>query len=90
MAEYDDAIADYTEAIRLNPEYYWAYNDREAAYNKKGDFRHTIADFTEMIRLDPENGEAYHIRGGAYFLRGQKSKAEADFDKAKELGFPPE
>ncbi len=36
----DGAIADYNEAIRLNPQYANAYNNRGEAYFAKGDFKH--------------------------------------------------
>jgi tetratricopeptide (TPR) repeat protein len=31
------AVADYTEAIRLDPKYAFAYNNRGLAYRAKGD-----------------------------------------------------
>ncbi len=52
--DYDRAIADYTEAIRLDPKYAHAYNNRGNAYGAKGDYDHAIADFDQVIReLDP-------------------------------------
>src|ERR1700683_5122870 len=38
------AIADYDEALRLNPDYDHAYANRGLAYFAKGDFDHAIAD----------------------------------------------
>jgi tetratricopeptide (TPR) repeat protein len=51
--DYDRAIADLTEAIRLDPKYVWAYASRGEAYRMKGDYDRAIADLTEAIRLDP-------------------------------------
>src|SRR5262245_9696289 len=42
--DYDRAIADWTEAIRLDPKYAIAYNGRAVAYNRKGDYNRAIAD----------------------------------------------
>ena len=64
--DYDKAIADFTEAIRLNPKIAKAYNNRGLAYENKGDYDKAIADCTEAIRLDPKFAEAYHNRGAAY------------------------
>ena len=59
--EHDKAIADYTEAIRLNPKYAEAYYNRGVAYEDKGEHDKAIADFTEAIRLDPKYAKAYAI-----------------------------
>ena len=52
--EYDKAIADYTEAIRLDPKDATAYDDRGNAWYAKNEYDKAIADYTEAIRLDPE------------------------------------
>ena len=53
LKEYDKAVADYTEAIRLDPKYRQAYTNRGVAYAKSGDDPKAIADFTEAIALSP-------------------------------------
>ena len=45
--EYDRAIADYTEAIRLNREPVGPYSNRGSAYEKKGELDKALADFRE-------------------------------------------
>jgi tetratricopeptide (TPR) repeat protein len=50
----DRAIADYGEAIRLDPEYAEAYYGRGLTYRNKGDLERAIADYSEAIRLDPK------------------------------------
>lgn len=85
-----DAIADYTEVIRLDPQMVRAYYRRAEAYRrKKGDYDRAIADFTEVIRLDPKNSFAYHDCGLAYQKKGELKKAESDFAEAKRLGYKP-
>ncbi|MDR2739402.1 MAG: tetratricopeptide repeat protein, partial [Treponema sp.] len=44
--EYDNAIADYTEALRLDPDFTAAYNNRGNAYADKGMYDRAIEDFT--------------------------------------------
>ena len=61
MKDYDRSIADFTEAIRLNPrmsDYY--HKDRGCAYHGKNDYDRAIADFTESIRLNPKFAAAYY------------------------------
>src|SRR5262249_60548282 len=50
----DRAIADYHEAIRLDPKYADAYYGRGLTYRKKGDLDRAIADYSEPIRPGPD------------------------------------
>ncbi len=87
--DYDSAIADYTQAIRLDPTDASAYYGRGLAYFFTGDYDSAIADYTEAIRLDPKNAMAYYDRGLAYRLKGQRAAAERDYAQAKRLGYDP-
>ena len=53
-ASYDKAIADFTEAIRLDPKDADAYCNRARAYYSKGEYDKAIADYSEAIRLNPK------------------------------------
>ena len=64
----DKAVADFSEAIRLNPGDPFAYVNRGCAYGEKGDFDKAIADSTEAIRHYP--GFAAPLEPGLG-LRGQ-------------------
>ena len=52
--QYDRAIADYTEAIRINPNDATAYNNRGVAYEKKGDKTKAEKDFARVKQLGSE------------------------------------
>jgi tetratricopeptide (TPR) repeat protein len=64
--EYDNALADSTESIRLNPKNPTAYGNRGTAWFDKREYDKSIADFTEAIRLDPKYAYAYYWRGAAW------------------------
>ena len=81
----DRAIADYDEAIRLDPKNARAYNDRGIAYHAKGNNDRAIADYDEAIRLDPKYAFAYYHRGYAYKAKGDNERAIADYDQAIRL-----
>src|SRR5262245_237494 len=84
--KYDDAIADYNEAIRQRPGYAEAYNDRGHSYHwKGGNDDRAIADFTRAIELRPNYPTAYNNRGVVYMAGGQAAKAIPEFDRALEL-----
>jgi tetratricopeptide (TPR) repeat protein len=83
--DYDRAIADTSEAIRLNPNDALAYGTRGAAYKAKKDFDHAIADLTEAIRLDPNNAPAYGNRGLAYLAKKDRNQAISDLEMAAKI-----
>jgi tetratricopeptide (TPR) repeat protein len=56
--QYDKAIAIYTDAIRRDPKYAYAYIGRGDAYLLKGDLDRALCDFDQAARLDPGNEEA--------------------------------
>jgi len=85
LGDYERAIADYTEAIRLAPEFAVAYNNRGYAYDNLGNYEQAIADYTEAIRLNPENAAAYTNRGHAYKAQGDLIATRADWERAVEL-----
>ncbi len=83
--EYDKAIAEYTEAIRLDPTDVKTYYNRGLTYRNKGDHDQAIADFTETIRLHPQNPVFYSFRANVYRALGDDAKAAKDEGKAREL-----
>jgi tetratricopeptide (TPR) repeat protein len=83
--DYDHAIADYTEAIRLDPKYALAHINRGNAYKVKGDYDRAIEDYSEAIRLDPEDALAYFKRGNAYEAKKDYGRAIVDFTEAIQL-----
>ena len=79
-ANWSGAIADTTEAIRLDPKNADAYELRARARGRSHAFRAAIDDATESIRLDASRQEAYVIRGAAYNGLGEWSHAVVDLN----------
>ena len=75
-------IADYTEAIRLNPKYSEAYFRRGLSKSKLGDNYGGIADYTEAIRLNSKHSDAYFMRGLNKSVLGDNYGAIADYTEA--------
>jgi tetratricopeptide (TPR) repeat protein len=79
------AIADYSEAIRKQPDYFEAYYNRGLAYQQLDDSQHAIADYTAAIRLKSVDADAHYNRGLMYLRRADTDRAIADFTTALKL-----
>jgi len=73
--DYDKAIAELTEAIRLYPNSDGAYLMRGKTYFVKQDYDKAIADYTQAIRLEPDNEE---YKKGLEIIQ-QRGKSSAVF-----------
>jgi tetratricopeptide (TPR) repeat protein len=83
--DYDRAMANYNEAIRLNHDDALAYYDRGLIYSNKGDPDRAIADFSDAVRLNPTYAFAFQSRGFAYYNKGDDNRAIADYNEAIRL-----
>jgi tetratricopeptide (TPR) repeat protein len=62
LGQYDEAIADYDEAIHLTPNAAPLYVYRGMVFASKGDFASALADANAAITLDPKNEEVRRRR----------------------------
>jgi len=85
IGEYEQAIADYDQAIALDPEFAIAYLNRGLTYFEIGEYEQALADYDQAIVLDPEFATAYLNRGVAYTDLGEYGQALIDLDQAIEL-----
>ena len=83
-SDFQGAIADYSEGIRIDPNYYSyyanPYNQRGFLKFALGDKQGALADYNEAIRVNP-NAEAYYNRGYVKAELGDKQGALADFNE---------
>src|SRR5205085_1150556 len=83
--DHDEQIHVYTEAIRLQPDYASAFNNRGIARKAKGDVEGAIKDYTEAIRLKPDYASAFNNRGNARYDKGDFEEAIKDCTEAIRL-----
>jgi len=81
-ADFESALADYNQTIRLDPENIWAYISRSLLHQETGNFALAMGDRSQAIRLDPNNALAYVNSGTLHNAMGNHTQAIADFDKA--------
>ena len=54
LRDFSSALDDLNEAIRLNPNYTFAYVQRSATYKLLGDFQKALRDIDKAIGLNPQ------------------------------------
>ena len=85
LGQADNAIRDYSQAIRLKPDSASAFYDRalcEMTMNLIGDAAH---DYDQAIRLGPKNQRAWNSRGSIYLKSGGYKKSIPYFTEAIRL-----
>ncbi len=85
LKQYNDAIADFDEAIQLKPDDTVYYLWRGIAKLELKQYNDAIADFDETIQLKLVNTIVYRARGFVKYKLGQYESAIADFDEAIQL-----
>jgi tetratricopeptide (TPR) repeat protein len=84
--EYDRAIHNYTEAIKINPKYAMCFNSRGNAYFMKGQYDKAISDYDKAIKINSNYAAAFYNRGMVYYKKGLYEEAWDDVMEAQFLG----
>jgi tetratricopeptide (TPR) repeat protein len=84
VADVDEQLRFYTEAIRLKPDYADAFYNRGIARHDKGDLDGALQDYNEAIRLKPD-AAAFSNRGNARRDKGDLNGALQDYTEAIRL-----
>ncbi len=86
LEEYSEALADYEEAIRVDPNYAVAYYNRGVIkFFSEKDYASALADYNKAIELKPDYYDAYNSRGAVRFALKEYESALADYDEAIRL-----
>jgi tetratricopeptide (TPR) repeat protein len=86
IGDYEGALADNNESIKLGPTSSYAYSGRAFTYAKGfREFDNAIRDCNEAIRLDAGNARAYSTRGYSYAALGQFDRAFSDCEESIKL-----
>ena len=83
--DFGRAIADFDEAIHLNPNRASLYRDRALARRLNGDLELAIADYDEAIAHAPKLAAPYHQRGLALAATGDLDRAILSYNTAMRL-----
>jgi tetratricopeptide (TPR) repeat protein len=83
--QFQDAINDYGEAIKINPEDARIYEQRAAVEMKLNDYDKALADYSEAIKLKPNEVRYYAYRSYIYEVKGDIKNSMADTEKVLKL-----
>ena len=83
---YDEAVADLNKAIKLFPDFAYAYYNRANLQALSGQLPEAFEDYTKAIELNPSFAEAYYNRGIIQIFMKDTRKGCLDLSKAGELG----
>ncbi len=80
--QYEAAIADYNEALRIKPDDFKTYYNRGRAKGQLGQYESAVSDFNVVIRIKPDSANAYFLRGFSKQSIKRYDSAIADYDAA--------
>lgn len=83
---YDEAIADLNKAIKLYPDFAYAFYNRANLYALSGELPKAYDDYTKAIELYPAFAAAYYNRGVIQIYMKDTRKGYIDISKSAELG----
>jgi tetratricopeptide (TPR) repeat protein len=94
LHQYDEALEDFEQTLRLTPNDAHAYGLRALVWVKKGNRERALRDFDEAIRLAPQNAELYRSHRERMLSEATGPPIEGgDFNLLKNpfvlLGLPP-
>ena len=79
-------MKDLDTAVRLNPNFADAYQNRGVIKNSLKLFPEALADFNQALKLNPDNGGIHLGRGISKFYLGDKTGACEDWQMASARG----
>jgi lipoprotein NlpI len=77
---YDQAISDFSQALKIAPGLAEAFNGRGLVFAKKGLYDRAVTEYGAALELKPDFAFAYTNLGRSYFFQGNFSKAAASFE----------
>lgn len=85
QGKFDEAAADFDEAIKLNPKSASAYEGRASVAMKMNDLDKALAMYSEAIKINPNELRYYSYRSYIYEVKGDLKNSMADTDKVLKM-----
>jgi len=82
---YDEAVAQFTEALKLRPDFAQAANNLGFVYYRQQRYMEAARWLENTLKIDPSRAVAYLNLGDAYFHAGEKARAKQAYTTYLEL-----
>ena len=82
QGKFAEAIAEYTAALRIKPDYVEAHNNLGIMLAGLGKTAEAITEYTAALRIDPDNADAHNNLGVALVSQGEVAKAIGQYEQA--------
>jgi tetratricopeptide (TPR) repeat protein len=83
--DFDAAIEEYSEVVRIRPDLAEAYNNLGVAQKRKGELNKAAASFNRALALNPDHSEALSNRGWVFAEENKWTDARRDFEGALKI-----
>lgn len=83
--QYEGAVAQYRQAIKINPHYAAVHNNLGAALNELKRYDEAIKSFQQAINIEPDYAEAHNNLANALRQKGEVKQAIVYYDNAIRL-----
>lgn len=82
---FDQALADWNQALELEPKHAPTYNARGATHFKRGNVRRSIADFDRFLELQPQEAPKHWMRGISLYYAGRYADGQKQFEGYEQI-----
>jgi tetratricopeptide (TPR) repeat protein len=85
LGKYEEALAEFETALRLNPDDADLYWIRGSCYRDQGRLDEALTDYGFALQITPDYAQVYNDRGNTYSALGRYEEALADYNHALSL-----
>jgi tetratricopeptide (TPR) repeat protein len=82
---YEEALAHFNEALRINPDYFDARRNIGNLYLKQGKYNEAIANLSKLLQMGKEQAKVHRSLGLAYGQLGEEGLAIQHYNQALRL-----
>jgi len=85
QGQYEEAVTQYSEALRLDPNLAKAHNNLGNAFLAQGKYEEAVNQYNEALRLNPDLAEAHHNLADIYLRQGKYDEAIRQYGETLRL-----
>ncbi len=82
LGKYDEAIAEFESALKINPNYFFGLNNLGNIYGKQRKLPEAIGYFQRALQQKPNYGPAHYNLARAFHLTGKRREAAESYRQA--------